>query len=147
MRPTTKFVATFIGSVNALEVSHYDRDHGTFEWAGLRWQAQGAAVREWNGSTMVLVRPEDVIIDPGGVVAGEIAEHYFYGSYYRTVVRLEDGTVVADVPRQVGVGLAIGQSVRLRLPFGPWQDGENSAAVGRKLRVAEVPSGEAKSDA
>jgi putative spermidine/putrescine transport system ATP-binding protein len=122
MRPATRFVATFIGSVNALPVSAYDPRHGTFDWAGRRWRSRGAAVREWEGGAMALVRPEDVVIDPAGLLQGEVVEHYFYGSYYRTVIRLEETTLVADVPRQVGVGLGVGSRVSLRLPLAPWPE-------------------------
>jgi putative spermidine/putrescine transport system ATP-binding protein len=140
MRPSTRFVATFIGSINIVPVDRYDPRDGTFYWENRLWTcAGGATVQEWDRGVVALVRPEDVEITDDGTISGELVEHYYYGSYYRAVLRVGSTQFIADVPRQVGLKIHLGDTVRLKLPFIPRasDDGGRRLTAGPPTTVAE----------
>ena len=102
--PATPFVADFVGISNRVPGELRERTitvHGTtFELLG---DAQP------DGPVYAYIRPEDVSFDTKGIPATVVASS-FLGSFRRTSVRLEDGTLVNvqhDADRQPQPGEAV----------------------------------------
>jgi spermidine/putrescine transport system ATP-binding protein len=106
-RPQTRFVASFIGTMNLLPARFAGMVDGrmTFDADGLRLSvaADGNAVPQ-NGETVTLgVRPEDLVLaDPGAdSAAAKVTSVVFHGKTLRLRAEIGQGTtVVIDMPRQ-----------------------------------------------
>jgi iron(III) transport system ATP-binding protein len=62
----------------------------------------------------VFLRPDDIIHDDNAGISGVIEKLYFYGGYFRTHLRLPDGTsVISDIPSHHNH--KIGEMITLRL--------------------------------
>jgi putative spermidine/putrescine transport system ATP-binding protein len=81
-RPASPFVATFLGEANLLPVTRRDGRPVT-ALGPLALPGEGKGER-------LLVRPEDVTVDPGGVRA-EVVESRGLGTYDRVLLRLPAG--------------------------------------------------------
>ena len=106
LRPASPFVADFVGLSNRLDG---ELDHGVVTVRGERLQTVGAQVRD--GAVTAYVRPEDLVLAETGLPA-VVASTSFLGSVRRTVVRLEDGALLA-VQHDVGVRMEEGDAVHL----------------------------------
>jgi putative spermidine/putrescine transport system ATP-binding protein len=91
-RPANPFVATFLGEANLLPVVRRD---------GRPVTALGPLPEEGTrpqDGELLLVRPEDVIVDPGGVPA-QVVESRGLGAYDRAILRLAGGEeLLAHLP-------------------------------------------------
>jgi len=122
-RPTTRFVATFVGESNLLSGRIASGDAGPSLDTGTRSHALDAGAVEAAGlgqgdRAALAIRPERVEIlaeDAAGGHAAEIAEVVYLGSNRRYVARMDDGTtLLARVQAgQPGDGLSVGDRVRL----------------------------------
>ena len=122
-RPTTRFVATFVGESNLLRGRIVTGDGGPSLDTGTRSHTLDAAALEAAGlghgdRAALAIRPERVAILADGAAGGhaaEITEVVYLGSNRRYVARMDDGTILlARVQAgQPGDGLRIGDRVRL----------------------------------
>ncbi|WP_440711179.1 ABC transporter ATP-binding protein [Herbiconiux sp. YIM B11900] len=87
-RAATPFVAEFVGSSNRIRGVVRD---GFAELCGARLPLVDPSFEE--GDAIVFVRPEDLRFGDTGIPV-EVVSTSFLGSYRRTTVALEDGTVV-----------------------------------------------------
>ncbi|MCP5150677.1 MAG: ABC transporter ATP-binding protein [Ectothiorhodospiraceae bacterium] len=121
-RPATAFAARFLGAANLLEVTV--RRAGGEHWVAALAPGCEVAVpapedgRE--GARQLVVRQEDVVIEPGvgatGAVAAEIATVAFQGATCRLVVRVAGQRMEVLAPAQVAEGLDGGRAVSVRWP-------------------------------
>jgi putative spermidine/putrescine transport system ATP-binding protein len=88
-RAATPFVAEFVGLSNRLRAT---ARAGFAELCGVRLPLIDRAVPD--GDVIVFVRPEDIRFVPAGVPV-EVVSTSFLGSYRRTAVALDDGTVLS----------------------------------------------------
>jgi putative spermidine/putrescine transport system ATP-binding protein len=91
-RPSTRFVAGFVGTLNQLDVTVTDPDAGTVDLAG-QSVGLGRALAKAKGSALAIaLRPEAVTfgLDPAKDVtlSGQIEEVHFLGSVIRVVAVL-----------------------------------------------------------
>ncbi len=111
-RPSTAFVARFVGSMNELRGAVRD---GAVDVLDVRIPVASAARESSGAAVTLLVRPEDLSIgsaDSGGLV-GTVASLTFQGSSTIVGVRLDvlDQLVTAEVGQGVGDDLAVGRRV------------------------------------
>ncbi len=107
MRPTTRFVAEFVGHMNFLTGGDIQRI-GTIHLSG------GMAT----GATVLGIRPEHIRLTPGGegpnVFAATVASRQFLGATTRLEVDVNGARIVVDAP---GVaGFVDGDAVTVSLP-------------------------------
>jgi spermidine/putrescine transport system ATP-binding protein len=124
--PATRFVASFIGTMNVLEcrIAGREADEILVSAGALAFRAPlrpGATVGE---AIAVGVRPEDVVLEttPGeATAAARLTGTVFHGRALRLHAALEDGTrLTIDAPRR-GIGraaFAVGDVVHLRVRPG-----------------------------
>lgn len=114
-RPTTAFVAEFVGTMSRIPAT---RSGDGVEVFGRRHAVDG--VLPTASELEVLVRPENVglaAVDGGSAV---VTGASFLGAVTRLTVRLADGTEVkADLPTEQAALLPIGGSAELTLPDRP----------------------------
>lgn len=98
-RPSTRFVAEFIGETNLLngKVRSRDHQHMLIECEGMQVKAPSAAVTE-NESVTVAIRPEKSVLslEPAHdaevvSLSGRLTERIYCGGSTRTVVTLRNG--------------------------------------------------------
>ncbi|HET6263825.1 MAG TPA: ABC transporter ATP-binding protein [Usitatibacter sp.] len=123
-RPSNRFVAGFVGTVNLFEGT-LERDGGG---ARLRSPALGDIplpqdlAKDIAGRVEIAFRPHAVSFEPGGAthalaVDGVIEAGEFLGEFMRYEVRVGSALVVADQPHQRGGALlGRGEKVRLTVP-------------------------------
>jgi putative spermidine/putrescine transport system ATP-binding protein len=97
--PATRFVASFVGTLNLLEARVVDAPAGRLSLAGQEIRA-GGAVDASNGSPVtVAIRPEGIELGTNGgtnQVTGAVEDVSFLGSIVRTRLRLDDaGTTLS----------------------------------------------------
>ncbi|GAA2236423.1 ABC transporter ATP-binding protein [Herbiconiux moechotypicola] len=107
-RAATPFVAEFVGQSNRLPGVVAG---GVVTVQGVRLPLIDAQTAD--GEVVAFVRPEDLRFGPSGLPA-EVVSTSFLGSYRRTAVALDDGTVVSV---QHGAGFAPAVDDRLLLEF------------------------------
>nr|MDT0660720.1 ABC transporter ATP-binding protein [Micromonospora sp. DSM 115978] len=113
-RPTTRFVARFLGESNVFAGRYRAAD--VYEWHGHKW-AVGEPAAGAGEEQALIVRPEHMLVadDEGAVPAGSntapatITDVSFYGTYYRLELAFDDestGCAVLPVgaPATVGPG-------------------------------------------
>lgn len=135
-RPTSLFVADFIGQVNVLEVEAKQMADGLVTVGVLGQDLTiGVEAAVPDGRLTLVIRPEDVEVVPMALcpahrmesgdlsAAGRVRSHEYQGSSIQFVVELRDGTVmIARVPKRIEsagsltVGLREGTDVRLVIP-------------------------------
>ncbi|NNU80284.1 ABC transporter ATP-binding protein [Halovulum dunhuangense] len=99
-RPATRFVATFVGTLNSLGARVLDPDAGRLELSGVE-VALGRAVSAAQGARIdVALRPEVLSLDPREGcdvrLPGTVEEVSFLGSVVRIRVALASGQVQLD---------------------------------------------------
>jgi iron(III) transport system ATP-binding protein len=112
-RPSSLFVAGFLGSANILGGSAVN---GAFEVAdGVRLPLPKGA-RLPPGAKLVF-RPQHAVISTAGALRGPIVHREFLGATVRYGVRVADTEVLVDAPFQSGGDLhAVGDTVGVALP-------------------------------
>ncbi|MFI6323364.1 ABC transporter ATP-binding protein [Nonomuraea sp. NPDC050556] len=132
-RPSTPFVAEFVGTMNHLP-GRVSGDQVTVlgQLLPLDGQAPGLDVD-------VLVRPEAVQITPTEDGRAEIIAASFRGASVRLRVALDGGEVVADVPGHEAVRLGPGTKVAVRLV-------ERPVLVAGRTAAAPVPAASEPAD-
>ncbi len=109
--PVTRFVASFIGTMNVLESRAIDGKANMLRVAvgplAFEALANGAEPFPGRGEPIaVCIRPEDILIEPAavpGAAPARIVATVFHGSSLRVHVELEDGTALTiDAPRRAG---------------------------------------------
>ncbi|HEV7416536.1 MAG TPA: ABC transporter ATP-binding protein [Tianweitania sediminis] len=100
-RPTTRFVANFVGTLNVLEGQVVDAGAGTIQVAGQTIElGRSLAGRSGGDGVSLALRPEAVSLGrtPGrpGALNGTIADVHFLGSVIRVRTKVGDRTVSLD---------------------------------------------------
>ncbi|MEV4612067.1 ABC transporter ATP-binding protein [Kitasatospora sp. NPDC049258] len=114
-RPTTAFVAEFVGTMSRIPAV---RALDGVEVLGRRHQVDGAVPAD--GQLDVLVRPENVTLVPAAHGRAQVVGASFLGAVTRLTVRLADGTAVkADLATELAAGLPIGSTADIALPDRP----------------------------
>ncbi|MCS5734253.1 ABC transporter ATP-binding protein [Herbiconiux daphne] len=109
-RAKTPFVAEFVGLSNRLRAV---ASSGSAELCGVRLPLIDPATPD--GDVIVFVRPEDIRFAAQGVPV-EVVSTSFLGSYRRTAVALDDGTVISV---QHPAGFVPTPDERLHIEFDP----------------------------
>lgn len=109
LRPRTSFVADFIGEANLLSVTSDAAGLQIMGWGSVpaeAWAEDSPAAEQ--GSTVLAVRPEDVILtaDPQGRF--DIVDATFIGGDLHAVVQVGDATLSARQPAAAAQGLVTG---------------------------------------
>ena len=108
--PRSGFVADFIGITNQLA----GRASGAE--AAVLGQRVPLLENSATGDVTVLVRPENITVEPDADGPAEVVALGFLGAHSRVQVRLADSTIVrAQVPAEEAAGLRVGERVQLRL--------------------------------
>ncbi len=120
LRPTRRYVADFVGTNNALPAQVAD---GRITVHGLPIDAVIPEALRGDGSLLACVRPEHVIVEPGGVAGagGTLRGYSFGGATVRARIALPDGSeLLADVPTHAWQesGFAAGAPVAWRVRPG-----------------------------
>jgi putative spermidine/putrescine transport system ATP-binding protein len=118
--PQTPFVASFVGTLNVLNVKIEDQAAGRASLDGQMLNL-GQPIRESNGqSVAVAIRPEALALLNGSIepsansLRGIVEDTYFLGSVVRLRVRIGEQPVNADVFNNLHLELPeCGQTVRL----------------------------------
>lgn len=95
-RPTTQFVARFLGESNVFAGRHHST--GVYEWHGRKWTIREPGSAE---QRTLIVRPErmNIAFDEQSVPAGAntvpatVSDVSFYGTYYRLELVFDDDSV------------------------------------------------------
>ena len=118
-RPTTAFVAEFVGSVNRLP-GVIGADHSV-DVVGCRLPLPGSGNGHVSGSRVdVLVRPETVKLRPDPDGRGRVTSRHFLGPVVRVAVALADGAeIVGTVLAAEGEALFPGTGVSVELASAP----------------------------
>jgi putative spermidine/putrescine transport system ATP-binding protein len=100
-RPTTRFVANFVGTLNVLEGEILDAASGAVQIAGQRLALNRDLAPKRSGEPVSLaLRPEAVSLgrtaDRAGSLSGTIADVHFLGSVIRVRTKIGDSTVSLD---------------------------------------------------
>ena len=116
--PRTRFVASFVGTLNLLSAEVADPAAGTLVIDGRRLSTAGPIARASGDRVTVALRPEAVGFGDGGgdrnVVPGTVEDVAFLGAVVRIRVRLDGQTVSLDAFNQPKVVLpAPGEAVNL----------------------------------
>jgi putative spermidine/putrescine transport system ATP-binding protein len=119
-RPATAFVAEFVGTMNRI-AGRVGDDPAVVEVLGQRLPVDGSPDDAAPHSDVdVLVRPENVLLEPQGDSGAIVTGTTFLGAVTRLAVQLADGTVVkADLSTHDAAALPAGTGVTLRLPERP----------------------------
>lgn len=126
--PATRFVASFIGTMNVLECSILARSPGSLRVAAgpLSFDAScdDEAVVAIGDAVPVGIRPEDILIGPsdrpGAIAQARIVGSVFHGRIVRLHAVLADGTTLTiDTPRRAaGTGYSAGETVPVSIRQG-----------------------------
>lgn len=112
-RPRTTFVASFLGKINWI-AADLVRSNGD---ATLMINAQPVPCKKEQelsaGAVQLGVRPEDITIDKGGCLAGQVIGHRFAGGSTIVELRLACGAVIIAQGQYLNGNIAIGQEVRI----------------------------------
>ncbi len=107
LRPTSRFVAEFVGQAAMIEAEVVD---GVPQALGIAWPAQEARA---DGPWLMVLRPEDLAADPDGALRGVVESTRYLGATLRVGLLLGCGTrIAADLPARharpaVGAPLAL----------------------------------------
>jgi ABC-type Fe3+/spermidine/putrescine transport system ATPase subunit len=110
-RPQTAFVASFLGKMNWIASELVDSGNGR----SLVTAGQGLPCSRSEGfgpgPIRLGVRPEDVRIDPGGCLTGQVLGRQFLGDSVVIQLKLADGTLIHVDQRGSVADAAVGQQV------------------------------------
>lgn len=114
-RPSTQFVAEFVGLTNRL---HTHVSGGTAEVLGTSIPTLDGSLTD--GAGTALVRPEAVSVVEDASGNGVVVTASFLGAISRITVELDEGQIViSQVPRTNAPGVAPGDRVALRVDATP----------------------------
>ena len=117
-RPSTAFVAEFVGTMNRI-AGRVGDDPGTVEVLGRRLPVDGARTGP-NQDVEVLVRPENVLLTAQGGGGAIVVGSTFLGAVTRLSVQLTDGrTVKVDLSTHEAAALPAGTGVTVDLSERP----------------------------
>src|SRR6266446_3172807 len=123
-KPSTPFVAEFIGTMNRLEATVVDGGSGTVDYGGVTLTVDAARGRARGDRVLVLVRPETVEVSPangdGGAntLTGDVITQTFLGPVTRLKVMGPGMDLIADVSTAKAASLPVGMRVTASLPAG-----------------------------
>ncbi|MEP9374387.1 ABC transporter ATP-binding protein [Mesorhizobium sp. KR1-2] len=92
--PKTRFVASFLGSPNAIEgkVTSLNGAFARLDWHGFSFEARAHPSLAVGDSAVCFVKSEKIEINPKeGAIAGTLRDAIFKGQYVDHLVRLRDG--------------------------------------------------------
>lgn len=117
-QPASAFVASFIGSMNFLDVTVRSRDGAQ---VGSMLCACLPHTLEVGQAAQLAIRPEAVALSrEAGALKGEVVGNEFLGPFQRVSLRLAetDQTLIADVPSRDSsdLSLFVGQMLSIHLP-------------------------------
>ncbi|MBT2772609.1 putative 2-aminoethylphosphonate ABC transporter ATP-binding protein [Halomonas sp. ISL-60] len=117
-QPASAFVASFIGSMNFLEVSVQSSDQA---WLGTTPCACLPHTLDVGQAAQLAIRPEAVALScAAGALNGEVVGIEFLGPFQRVTLRLTKAgqTLIADVPSRDSrdLDLFVGQMLSIHLP-------------------------------
>ncbi len=126
--PATRFVATFIGTMNVLEGRTLDASAGKLRLAvgplAFDASANGEVPAPGRGEGVaVCIRPEDILIEAGAsadAAPARVVATVFHGRTLRLHAELGDGTALTiDAPRRAGEGpFTPGETIHVRVRPG-----------------------------
>ncbi|MEY9841340.1 ABC transporter ATP-binding protein [Streptacidiphilus sp. EB103A] len=117
-RPTTAFVAEFVGTMNRIP-GRVGEDPGTVEVLGQRLPVDGERTAAQQ-DVEVLVRPENVLLSAQGSSGAIITGSTFLGAVTRLGVQLPDGrSIKVDLSTHDAAELPAGSGVTVSLPERP----------------------------
>lgn len=120
-RPSTRFVADFVGQINLVQgvVSSRDGDFWLVDAAGHRFRGQSDESLSEGQDITLAVRPEAVVLNPTdghvngyNAVDGRVKEIGFAGNIARVTLVLESGQQIVSEIRPQDLDLSPGQLVR-----------------------------------
>jgi putative spermidine/putrescine transport system ATP-binding protein len=120
-RPTTRFVANFVGTLNVVQAKIVDPAAGTVDVGGKLLHVFGSLAGKASGDAVPLAfRPEAGSLIAGAsdssALAGTVISSHFLGSVVRTKVDIGGSTVSYDTFNDPSVALpGVGQQVSLAL--------------------------------
>jgi putative spermidine/putrescine transport system ATP-binding protein len=115
-RPTTAFVAEFVGTMNRLPGDLGGGSTVTVLGTTVPVQDGGPT----SGPVTVLVRPENLTVAPADGGNGTVSLRTFLGSTSRITVLLAGGTkILVDVPSTKAAAMTPGASVEVGIPSAP----------------------------
>jgi spermidine/putrescine transport system ATP-binding protein len=126
-RPTSKFVAGFIGTMNLLPVRALGVDNGQMGFDADGWRLEvpvdGAGATRQGEQLMLGIRPEDFLVSAlpaPSSVAATVSSVVFHGKALRMRLKCVGGTeLIVDVPRKDdALGLASGAELHIHLRPG-----------------------------
>jgi putative spermidine/putrescine transport system ATP-binding protein len=117
-RPTTAFVAEFVGTMNRIP-GHIAHDPTVVSVLGQRLPVDGTPLAV-DTDVDVLVRPENLLLQADAAGVAQVTGSTFLGAVTRLTVRLPDGsTLKADLSTHDAAALPAGSTVAVRLPERP----------------------------
>ena len=117
-RPTTAFVAEFVGTMNRIP-GHIGNDPTVVAVLGQRLPVDGTPLAV-NTRVDVLVRPENLLLHADNAGTAQVTGSTFLGAVTRLTVRLADGsTLKADLSTHDAAAVPAGSTVTVRLPERP----------------------------
>ncbi len=123
-RPTTSFVAEFVGVSSRVPVEPVD---GSVVLFGERCRIRASDVGLPDGPLDALLRPEDVTITLDATAEPFVTHKSFLGATTRVIVQVEGAAVRVDVRSDVAADIELGARVRL-------------SVVSRDVLVAQRPT-------
>jgi putative spermidine/putrescine transport system ATP-binding protein len=122
--PRNLFVAEFVGTVNRLEGTITDPDNVVVGPNGTKLSIPGHGLPP-GSAVAVLIRPEAVKINadthngaPGHGLTGQIMTHMFLGAVTRVAIDTSLGPLMADVPSEQALLLALNSPVCVKVEPG-----------------------------
>jgi putative spermidine/putrescine transport system ATP-binding protein len=115
-RPTTQFVAEFVGAMNRLPGRM--GDNGEVQVLGQRLTLLNPNGQQPGAEVDALLRPEALEIVPDSAGSGRIDDHTFLGSSVRFAVTLDTGQKVLVESSSLSAHVKVGDRVALRILAG-----------------------------
>ncbi len=122
-RPATRFVASFVGTLNQIEGVVVDPHNGIVTVAGASFTLAESIKAATGATVMLAFRPEVLRLGqpgPGDVtLAGKIAEVHFLGPVVRVKVAVGDALLSLDTQNRAAVALpVVGEDVSVSVATG-----------------------------
>jgi putative spermidine/putrescine transport system ATP-binding protein len=111
-RPSTAFVAQFVGTSSRVPVDHAGHEVEIF---GQRFPIRSSAAGIIAGSLDALLRPEEIVIDVDPVGGGFVTHKSFFGATTRLVVQVGEIPIRVDVRSDLATDIELGTHVRPRV--------------------------------
>jgi sulfate transport system ATP-binding protein len=146
-RPTTRFVATFLGAANLI-LARQTRDGIRFGKTPVDATAAGPLQGAREHEVVAVVRPEEIEIAPareklksGYLTRGAVEEIVFTGALERMRIRIEDGTEAAPLSNGNGTDSAFLEVTRTQHEQRAFQisTGQQVAIGVRRIHILPTP--------